>query len=899
MIKKNMTNGKKVFITTLLCIFSISTFAFGLPVKAEGEPSLTITSPLGGETYQVGDTVNITWNQTNVDTVTIGYKVCDPGCLDWIVYGHPVNISSSTGQYSWIIPSIIQTNSAMKIEIIAYHTNVGSVMVKSPAFTIINSGQPTPTPTPTPNPTPISSDAYKAVVKVNTFGLNTDFELKMIASGSGVILKSDGTLLTNYHVIESEDSFTGGNRPVSFQICVPLNTTSEPDCSYTAKLVAVNKDMDLAILKIQAISGLSTVTSFPFIDLKTGDVQINDTLNIIGYPEIGDETVTSTTGVVSGTVNKYGSSWIKTDALISFGNSGGAALDAEQKLVGIATAAHSDVVGSLGYIINVNSFRSWILAYSNAPVQESSLLSSVIEFTKKQKAVNNFNIFFNPKPAFSITKNPGWEFIYSGENSFKLQKNGGENAQEILVNVFKLPYKPTVDNIIPFHHKVSYEGGFGLLLNFSSQQSVTVGSRAGKKVTSSFLGENIYDYWFPHGEYLVNLTYGFGASSEDRIIIESMIQTLTFSSLTHSFTEQKNFSHTNPMFSLASGSDWAFKAINDSEAPVEMNSKSRPEAYGEISLKKIELEEKNNNNEAWLEKYKQEVANINQLIARLDLKSDIAGTSAHNRLSTKLNDVIMVESIDKKISTGEVLARSIDYYYRSGDVMIRINMTVFSGNQDIYNSAKKSFNSMLQSMTLTSTAGSTGQTSSSEERVIKSRSLYNRLKGNILLKVEDGGKAYYVHPSRERSYYLGKPQDAFAVMRQQGVGIKNSDLRKIPIGIGKVSGSDQDQDGLSDLLEDAIGSNKLKVDSDDDGNADKVEVINNYNPQGSGRMSIDLGFAKTQQGRILLQVESKGEAWYVSPKDNKRYFLGRAEDAFSVMRSLGMGINNQSFNLLN
>src|SRR3989344_4057304 len=45
-------------------------------------------------------------------------------------------------------------------------------------------------------------------------------------------------------------------------------------------------------------------------------------------------------------------------------------------------------------------------------------------------------------------------------------------------------------------------------------------------------------------------------------------------------------------------------------------------------------------------------------------------------------------------------------------------------------------------------------------------------------------------------------------------------------------------------------------------------------------------------GRILLDVERHGEAWYVYPEDNKRYYLGTADDAFGIMRSLGMGIAN-------
>lgn len=48
-------------------------------------------------------------------------------------------------------------------------------------------------------------------------------------------------------------------------------------------------------------------------------------------------------------------------------------------------------------------------------------------------------------------------------------------------------------------------------------------------------------------------------------------------------------------------------------------------------------------------------------------------------------------------------------------------------------------------------------------------------------------------------------------------------------------------------------------------------------------------------GRILLQVQSRGEAWYVNPKDQKRYYLGRPEDAFNLMRQLSIGISEQEF----
>ena len=46
-------------------------------------------------------------------------------------------------------------------------------------------------------------------------------------------------------------------------------------------------------------------------------------------------------------------------------------------------------------------------------------------------------------------------------------------------------------------------------------------------------------------------------------------------------------------------------------------------------------------------------------------------------------------------------------------------------------------------------------------------------------------------------------------------------------------------------------------------------------------------------GRILLQVESKGEAWYIDPVSSQRVYLGRPTDAFEIMRSFGLGITDK------
>jgi len=183
---------------------------------------------------------------------------------------------------------------------------------------------------------------------------------------------------------------------------------------------------------------------------------------------------------------------------------------------------------------------------------------------------------------------------------------------------------------------------------------------------------------------------------------------------------------------------------------------------------------------------------------------------------------------------------------------------------------------------------------------IASAALADDLSGKILLQVEENGEAWYVNPDNSNRYYMGRPSDAFALMREFGLGISTENLNKIPIGLIAQSGADYDKDGLVDLLENAIGTDFKATDSDHDGYSDKEELANGYNPNGEGEFpaNIDHNLVNRLKGKILLQVEKNGEAWYVNPENSKRYFLGRPVHAFEIMRGLGLGITNTNLDLI-
>ena len=168
----------------------------------------------------------------------------------------------------------------------------------------------------------------------------------------------------------------------------------------------------------------------------------------------------------------------------------------------------------------------------------------------------------------------------------------------------------------------------------------------------------------------------------------------------------------------------------------------------------------------------------------------------------------------------------------------------------------------------------------------------NNLSGRIVIQTEMNGEAWYINPENNERYYLGSPVDAFIIMKKLGIGITDKDLEKISFEFFNISGDDTDLDGLSDMFEDAIKTDKNNKDTDNDGYSDFEEIFYNFNPNGNDKIKINKKFVNQHGGKIFLQVENNGEAWYINPVDNKRYFLGRPFDAFSIMKSLGLGITN-------
>lgn len=169
-----------------------------------------------------------------------------------------------------------------------------------------------------------------------------------LCSGSGTIIDEIGTILTNAHVIEP-----GGNCPYDrIGIAITTDAGQPPELLYIADVYAYDPVVDLAVVRIATdLAGAPVTGPFKAVPVGNSDeVEIGDQLRILGYPGIGGDTVTFTNGVVSGFAAQNGigdRSWIKTDATIAGGNSGGAGFDDDGTLVGVPTQASAGQDGEI------------------------------------------------------------------------------------------------------------------------------------------------------------------------------------------------------------------------------------------------------------------------------------------------------------------------------------------------------------------------------------------------------------------------------------------------------------------------------------------------------------------------------------------------------------------------
>lgn len=193
----------------------------------------------------------------------------------------------------------------------------------------------------------VAAAVKETVVEITTETVSTNGRMGQLISegaGSGVIVSTDGYIVTNNHVVS-------GARSIS----VRLSDGTE----YTASLVGTDAKSDLAVLKIDA-NGLT-----PAVLGDSSSLMVGETLVAVGNP-LGELGGTVTSGILSAldreiTIDGESMRLLQTDTAINPGNSGGGLFNLYGELIGIVNAKSSgtDVEG-LGFAIPVNNAKTVI-----------------------------------------------------------------------------------------------------------------------------------------------------------------------------------------------------------------------------------------------------------------------------------------------------------------------------------------------------------------------------------------------------------------------------------------------------------------------------------------------------------------------------------------------------------
>lgn len=207
----------------------------------------------------------------------------------------------------------------------------------------------------------VKNTAVKSGVNSWTDLFNGPRKYEQVGTGSGVIISSDGYIVTNNHVIANATS---------------LEITLNNQKKYEAKLIGTDTKNDIALLKIEADDLL------PYIPFSNSDnLKVGEWVLAVGNPYNLTSTVTA--GIISAKGrdlqgNSETDSFIQTDAAVNPGNSGGALVNTRGELVGINTAISSRTGSYVGYSFAVPSNIA------------RKIIDDILEFGQVQEAIIGF-----------------------------------------------------------------------------------------------------------------------------------------------------------------------------------------------------------------------------------------------------------------------------------------------------------------------------------------------------------------------------------------------------------------------------------------------------------------------------------------------------------------------------
>lgn len=199
--------------------------------------------------------------------------------------------------------------------------------------------------------------------------------------GSGVLISESGYIITNAHVLEDCEG--------DLFVATINNVDDITKINYEAKLIKYDLELDLALIRItNVVDGGLVENNFNHFSLvRSTDIKLGENVEIYGFPtargngETYELNINLTKGTVSGFEQYAGlkRGYIVTDADISYGNSGGSAVDSNGELLGIPTLGKTEGASWIGYLISVDVVLEWLESINYFQADDISIPQLKIE----------------------------------------------------------------------------------------------------------------------------------------------------------------------------------------------------------------------------------------------------------------------------------------------------------------------------------------------------------------------------------------------------------------------------------------------------------------------------------------------------------------------------------------
>lgn len=388
-------------------------------------------------------------------------------------------------------------------------------------------------------------------------------------SGSGTVVSSDGIVITNNHVIFDEDEQKALD---TFEICITFDVQKEPVCKYTARLIEHDKDMDIALLKInkEDVFG-NRFPDLTFLDYKNPAAPKEKTrIQVVGYPGSGGETITITQGQISGFEEFNDYQYFKTDTDFDHGSSGGTALDENGNFIGIPTYIRS-YAENVGYFLDLREAQTWLADNVGKSPKAEFAAESLLEkeLARFKKANDDLKYTQEHYPFLQVTLSEGWEFLEINNDSFFASQKNLSNPTGF--SLFTSKYQFTVNEGYMNKLNEELERIKDVYPDYKKEE-VTFAGQSAWKITYTSIANKNTTYYIPYGYTIVGLSYSIDldeAEKQEKAVLpvidsfqftKSVIQDPELSSVIQ-FTE--------PPFEITSAGAWRLMK-NESKQPMRL-----------------------------------------------------------------------------------------------------------------------------------------------------------------------------------------------------------------------------------------------------------------------------------------------------------------------------------------